>query len=67
MEVFETFLPSSTRISCSLPSSPDFPKAPLGRPSSFPALVQSITFRSPSASSFAVCRFMTVQFNCTSR
>jgi hypothetical protein len=36
MEAFETFLPSSTRISCSLPSSLDFPKAPLGRPSSFP-------------------------------
>ena len=28
MEAFETFLPSSTRISCSLPSSLDFPKAP---------------------------------------
>ena len=28
--------PSSTRISYSLPSSLDFPKAPLGRPSSFP-------------------------------
>ena len=30
MEALETFLPSSTRISCSLPSSLDFPKAPLG-------------------------------------
>ena len=36
MEAFETFLPSSTRISCSLSSSLEFPKAPLGRPSSFP-------------------------------
>ena len=55
MEAFETFLPSSTRISCSLPSSLDFPKAPLGRPSSFPwafaaaspSLVRS-EIRSPS-------------------
>ena len=36
MEALETSLPNSARMSCSLPSSLDVPKAPLGRPSSFP-------------------------------
>ena len=43
MEALETFLPSSTRISYSLPSSLDFSKAPLGRPSSFPARLTGAT------------------------
>ena len=36
IEPFETSLPNSIRMSSSLPSSLDVPKAPLGRPSSFP-------------------------------
>ena len=36
MEALETSLPNSARMSCSLPSSLDVPKAPLGRPSNFP-------------------------------
>ena len=36
MEALETSLPNSARMSCSLPSSLDVPKAPLSRPSSFP-------------------------------